>query len=323
MPVSAEYARYQTLMRRGQFQEAAGLAETAYLEGQSDNPFWLIRQAAALSRSGMHDRALMVARQGLSMQPANAYGILAVAEALKGLRQPTEALVYFEEIGDHEKLAAHARWGILACLSDLKRWDEILERLSALDWPPERDLPWRVKALAGQQRLAEAIAACGRWLELVPDNRHALWSLTEIEITRDGLEAVLKKMGRMARIPSRPAIYQEIYASLCRRAGKPELAVAQYEKMTRHSADPKIERKRAFAMARTGREDEAVPLLEELLLQDPGDFFMHSSYMGACRRIKELERALAFYEKLIQRHPYQKGIYGRMRQIKNLMEIKP
>jgi len=49
---------------------------------------------------------------------------------------------------------------------------------------------WKVKALAGQDRLNEAIDACHRWLEIQPDNRRGMWALTELEIQRDGLEPV-------------------------------------------------------------------------------------------------------------------------------------
>ena len=104
--------------------------------------------------------------------------------------------------------------------------------------PAAWDLPWRVKALEGINHVDEAITVCKEWLSLEPDNSRGLWALTHLEVRRDGIEPVLKKMGKLARIPSRPIVYKEIHAHLCRRAGRPEQAVRQYERMARSTADP-------------------------------------------------------------------------------------
>ena len=84
------------------------------------------------------------------------------------------------------------------------------------------------------------------------------FTLTGLEICRDGLDAVLARMARLAKIPSRPPVYKEIYASLFKRAGKPELALKQYEKMAHRSSGTSIHRKQAFALAKSGRDPEAI-----------------------------------------------------------------
>jgi tetratricopeptide (TPR) repeat protein len=165
-----------------------------------------------------------------------------------------------------------------------------------------------------------AIDICHQWLRDNPDNPQALWALTELEIRRDGFDAVLTRMGRLARIPSRPAVYKEIYASLCKRAGKPELALKQYEKIAHTATDPNIHRKKAFALAKSGREPEAIALMEELLRLNPKDFYVHSAYIPACRRVKQLDRAVEFYQRLLESHPTEKSIYGRLKKLKNEME---
>ena len=79
-------------------------------------------------------------------------------------------------------------------------------------------------------------------------------------------------------------MYREIYASLCRKAGRPEEAVKAYETIGAQGEQSRIQKKKAFTLAKSGRELEALPLLEELLKNEPADKYLHSSYAAACRR---------------------------------------
>jgi tetratricopeptide (TPR) repeat protein len=320
--MSKEYNQYRELLSQRQFGEAARFAEQAHLEGNPRNPFWLTRQAAALTRAGEYGHALAVSKQALALAPANPYAVLCMAEALSGLHRYNEALEYYETIATDpdDKVATVARKGILEGFAQLRSWDRVQEQIGKWEMPPERVYRWRVKALEGQNRTDEAIDTCHQWLKDNPDHPQALWALTELEIRRDGFDIVLSRMGRLARIPSRPTIYKEIYASLCKRAGKPELALKQYEKMVHTTSDPNIHRKKAFALAKSGREPEAIALMEELLKLNPKDYYVHSAYIPACRRVKQLDRAMAFYQRLLASHPDEKPIYGRLKKLKNMME---
>lgn len=318
---SPDYNEYRELIKKGQYIKAVHLAEMAYLEGNRNNPFWLTRQAAALSRAGKYDQGYGIAKQALALKPSDPYSILAVAEALSGLKRMDEALQYYEEIAQDPKLSLYAQRGMLYCLSDLKQWDRMLQLLGPWEMPPAASLQWKVKALTGQDRLQEAIEACRQWLEIEPDNRQGMWALTGLEIQRDGLEAVLKKMGRLAKIGSRPPVYKEIYASLCRRAGRSELALKQYEQLTQTGADPWILQQQAFALKKAGKELEAIPMLEELLKLDPKNFYLHSSYISACKKSRQLEKALDFYENLVELHPDEKPLYGRIKKLQKLLNV--
>jgi len=320
--MSKEYDQYRDLLSQRQFGEAARFAEQAHLEGNPANPFWLTRQAAALTRAGEYGHALTVSEQALAIAPANPYAVLCMAQALSGLRRYEEALEYFEPIASDadDKAATAARKGMLACLAELRSWDRILEQIGIWEMPPDTVYRWRVKALEGQNRPGEAIDICHQWLKDNPDHPQALWALTELEIRRDGFDAVLTRMGRLAKIPSRPTIYKEIYASLCKRAGKPDLALKQYEKIVNIASDPNIHRKKAFALAKSGREPEAIALMEELLKLNPKDYYVHSAYIPACRRVKQLDRAMEFYQRLLESHPDEKSIHGRLKKLKNTME---
>jgi len=124
-------------------------------------------------------------------------------------------------------------------------------------------------------------------------------------------------MARLARIPSRPPVYKKIFASLCRRAGKPELALNQYTKLARKGADPGIYRQQAFALAKSGRELEAIAIFEELMRRSPKDYYLHNAYVPACGRVQQLDRALKFYEELLEKYPQEKSLYGRIKKLKN------
>jgi len=319
--MSKEYDQYRELLSQKQFGEAARFAEQAHLEGNPGNPFWLTRQAAALTRSGEFGQALTVAEQALALSPSNPYTVLCMAEALSGLRRYKEALEYFDPIAAdaNAKVATVARNGMLECLVELRSWDRILEQIGIWEMPPDRVYRWRVKSLEGQNRTDEAIDICHQWLKDNPDHPQALWALTELEIRRDGLDPVLTRMARLAKIPSRPSVYKEIYASLCKRAGKPELALKQYAKIVQTSSDTGIHRKQAFALAKSGRELEAIPLMEELLKLNPKDFYVHNAYIPACGRAKQLDRAMKFYQELLESNPEEKSIYGWLKKLKKKM----
>lgn len=320
--MSAAYQKYRQLMTSGQFEKAAELAESEYLNGDPNNPFWLTRQAAALSRAGRHEPALHLSRRALSLQPANPYAILEAAQALNGLKRIKEALQHYEDIVADPKLAGRAQRGILECLLALKQWNRILEHLQKWGMPSEKSYRWRVRALAGLGRWDEAMEACRRWLQLQPNYPSALWALTDLEIQREGLEPVLARMAKLAKISGRPPIYKEIYASLCRRAGKPELALQQYDKLSQGAADPKFLRKQAFALSAAGKRHEAIAMLEELLKIDPANFYVHKSYIANCRKTDQLERAAQFYALLLEQNPDVSPLHGRIKEIEKLQRQK-
>ncbi|RZB32318.1 MAG: hypothetical protein SRB2_04323 [Desulfobacteraceae bacterium Eth-SRB2] len=316
--MSEEYNTYNELRKKGRYTQAAHFAERQYLEGNRNNPFWLTRQAAALTWAREYKKALHVAEKALSLKSSNPYSMLAMADALRGLKRTDEALRYYEEIMGDPKIRFSAQKGILSCLAGKKEWDKMLRRMGQWDMPKELVFEWKVKAFAGQERWDEAIDICGQWLDLQTDLPQALWALTEFEIQRDGLEPVLKKMGRLAKISSRPPVYKEIYASLCKKAGNPELALKQYEELIRTGSDLWNQRQQAFALKKSGKMSEAIPMMEELLKLDPKDIYIHSSYVSACKESEQVERALKFYEELVESNPEETTLYGRIRKIKKM-----
>ncbi|GAB4267528.1 MAG: hypothetical protein Kow0092_20910 [Deferrisomatales bacterium] len=316
------YDAFRDLLDRGAVAEAIRFAEMECLAQGGRSEFWLTQLSVALARDKQYGRAVEAADRALAVDPGSAYALLARAEALKGAGEAQEAAAAYEELlaRGEPRLRARALKGLLECLAQREQWQRVLDLASDGSVPGGGAMRWRVRALAGLGRDEEAREACLEWLRRSPDHREALWQLTELDVRRDGLEAVRARMGRLARIPSRPPIYREIYASLCRRAGDEGKALAEYERLSAQAPNPRILRKQAFSLAKSGREEQAIPILEELLRMEPGDMYLHSSYGAACERAGQLERAWAFYQGLLADHPDEKSLFGRLRRIRKKME---
>ncbi len=316
------YSEFRKLMKQGKFKEASHYAEREYMQGSEQNAFWLTQQSNALIRASEYEAALKTAGQALAVDSSNPYAVITSADALLGLDRTGEALKYYQDTLNSPRVLLRSRKGVLECLARLKDWQEMLINIAGWEMPEQEKIRFRVKALSGLERREEAIAECHKWLKLQPHNPQALWELTELEILREGLDSVLVKIGKMARIPSLPPVYKEIYASLCRRAGRPDEAIKAYAKIEAEGAKARIQQKKAFTLAKSGHEQEAIPMLEELLRLEPKNMYLHSSYEAACSRIGEMERAINFYQQLLNLFPEEKALYGRINRLRRKLEKK-
>ncbi|MBN1576946.1 MAG: hypothetical protein JW913_10355 [Chitinispirillaceae bacterium] len=319
----APYDDFKRMLRERRFREAAVLAEAQAFGGAGDNVFWLNQQAIALLRMGRAREAAAVADRALSRNPSGFYSLLIRSEAQFRQGDIIAALAGFQEARRYPAVQRRARKGMLDCLIALHRFEEALAALAGWNGDIQESRPFRVKALGGLGRIDEAIAVCQEWLGTSADNRRALWLLCELEERRDGIEATLAKYEKMAKIPSRPPIYGELCAMLYRRAGRADRALGQYDKLTTRSNDPAILRRKAFTLAKSGREPEALPLLEELLRARPSDQYVHSAYGAAARRAGYLEKAWTFYHELLALFPEEKSLYGRIKKIGKEIEAFP
>jgi tetratricopeptide (TPR) repeat protein len=316
-----DYEMYRQLIKEGRFLHAVHFSESMCLK--NNNAFWLTQYAQALIKAGNYNNALHAAQQAQQLDSTNLYAVVAEADALMGLHKPEDALPLYREALHEKRLSRRSKRGILECMLKLKKWEDILAFISESGGNETSNIEsmyYRVKALVGLKKYDEAQAVCKEWLRTSPDNRSALWELTELEILRDGMDAVLEHMSRLARIPSLPPVYKEIYASLCRRAGKEDLALSEYEKITAETPSHKIQKKRAFTLAKSGKLEEAIPLLEEFLRIEPDDRYLNASYKAACKRSGEVDRAINFYNKLLSLHPGKGSIYGHIKYMKKFQE---
>lgn len=317
---TAEYNQFLSLIKSGAFAEAVALAEKQSVLAGDKNEFWLTQLSFAYTRAGKKREAIESAEKALIIAPKNRYALLARADALMAAAEYAKALQSYEESLDNERTVVRARRGVLSCLVNLKNWTRLLELTSQWEIDQELANSFRVKTLNGLGRSDEAMELCRNWLRIRPDQPQALWELTNLEVKKEGLEAVRSRMGRLARIPGKPPVYAEIYASLSRKAGSNETAVEQYTKLAHQQGNPRILRQQAFALAKSGRELEALPIMEELLRLDPRDMYIHTSYTAACQRVDKLEHAWKFYHELLALHPDEKTLLGRLRKLQKRLE---
>ncbi len=316
----AAYDQFKKLLSVRKFSDAADFAEKEMISNPSSQVFWLNQQIIALLRGGKHKTAAELADRALALEPLNPYSLLLRSDAYLHLGFVDKALTGYEEATRYFKVVNRARKGILECLTALKEWQRVLSCIAQWDLPQSDTIHYRIKALTHLQQTDEAIALCEEWILQFPSNKQVLWLLVQLEIARDGLEQVMCKYERIAKIPSKAPIYGEIYASLCRKNGKIDKALTQYEKLERKGQNLSISRQKAFTLAKTGHELEAIPLLEELLRFNPTDMFLHRSYTSANNRIKSPQRILKFYHELLSLFPNEKTLMGRIKKIQKQLE---
>lgn len=316
--MSFEYDEFKKLIARKQYRQAAVFAEEQYFH--TKNIFWINQQTYAYIRAKKFDRALECTKEVLTLEPDNVYALLSAADALGGLQRFDEALWHYKEASGQKKVRNRALKGICECLFQMKEWQKLLEFLNSQSCPGNEAVLYRIKALRATGKTSEAIELCRDTLSHLPHNPPVLWELTELEIEQDGIDTVIEGIGKLARIPTFPTIYKEIYASLCRRAGKEDLALKTYDKMGSGFQDIRIQRQKAFTLAKSHQEQAALPLFEELLKHNPKDIYVHSSYGAACTRIGEIERGINFYHTLLNLYPEEKGIYGYINRLKKKLK---
>jgi tetratricopeptide (TPR) repeat protein len=314
------YTEFRSLMKARRYTEAAALADRqSVLEGSGD-VFWLTQLSAALRAAGDVQGALKAAQQAYGIAPANVWAIMAQAEALFRAGRYEEASGFFPDALSDKRTVRRARQGLLYCLSKLKRWKRMLELIDQWELPPGEGQSWRAKSLLGLGKTDDASALCESWLSANPDAPDALWILSDIWTQKEGLDGAIRRFSRYAKIPGKPAVYGEILATLCKRAGRTDDAVKQYGKLLDKKTSPALQRKHAFALAKSGREEEAIPLLEELLRENPSDMYLNSGYIAACSRIGNPEQAWKFYHELIGLHPGEATLYGKLARVRKLIE---
>lgn len=318
--MNAAGIQFSALMKQRRFAECAAFADRLVVESGGHSVFWLTRLSASYSLVGNHAEALAAAGRARALDPDDPWVLLAYGEALFRKGSFTEAYPFLADAAANERTAQRARRYALECLVRTRQWASLLEHLSRWELNAEQRPPWRAKALAGLGQVDEALEECRLWLEASPDNRDALWVQAELQITREGLDAVIATMSRLAKIPGKPPVYGEIYAALCRRGGRASEALRQYQRMLGKQNTPALQRKKVFALAKAGQESDSLPLFEELLRSAPADLYLNNGYIGAASRSNNLERCWTFYHELSALHPEEKTILGRLRKVRTAME---
>ncbi len=322
MVQTAAFQKYAQLIARKDWGAALLVAEAESVKKADRDVFWLTRQIGMMIRMERLPQAQVLVTQAFALAPQDRFLILAQADIYSRSGKWHDALQYYTEILKDEKLGDRAKKGYLKCLLECQKWAEILSFLGESPLPLPFVIQIQSKALCALDRKEEAIDLCKECLKISPDHPEALWVLTHLEVEQDGIDAALLRLSKIARIPSRPAIYREIYAYFCKENGQPELAASLYEALLAESADPRIFKKQAFLLAKSGEEAKSIPMFEEVLRSTPWDKFVCAAYTAACQRTDEENRATQFYEDLLKQHPEQKWIYGHLKKLQKSADKK-
>jgi tetratricopeptide (TPR) repeat protein len=316
------YREFSALMKRRAFNEAADFASRRLQEAGERSEFWYTQLSSALREEGRYDEALKAADKACALAPKNGWAHVARGDALLKKKDVKGAVQSFEEAIGDSRASSRALKGLLACLARSESWERMLSVLAQYSFPAGETISWRVKALLALGRNGEAQQVCDDLLATEPDNPAALWKKAELQVAAEGVDPVRQRYSRLCRIPGKPAVYSEIHAWLCKQSGDVAGALAQYEKLSQSAADPSVLRRQAFALAKTGQEERAAALMEELLRMSPDDLYLHAAYLPVCTRLDNMERAWRFYHELLALHPQSKGIYGRLKRVRTAMEKK-
>lgn len=305
---SERYLEYKKLISNKEYLKALLLAEEEHLRVSDGKVFWLVQQANALIKLKRISEAVAIAESALNVAPQNAWTLLTLAEAYRVNGDFARALELYEEVYLSLGSEPAAKFGLLRCLVDKKDWERLLEKLSQIELDEKEVLEYQLKAYSGLKDEAKVLLCVNRLLEICSEHRQALWEKTKIDIKREGMEGVLSKLARLVKIPSCALVYHELYAWVCKESGEMDKAISEYQRLVPSTSSAL--RQQAFALAKSGREQEAVPIMESLLSDNPSDVYVHSSYVAACTRISLQERAISFYSELLQKNPQQKNLYG-------------
>jgi tetratricopeptide (TPR) repeat protein len=116
--------------------------------------------------------------------------------------------------------------------------------------------------------------------------------------------ALQRLLGDPANFPLAPAEAGDFYLSI----GRPAEALSQYEAGLKSSAKDKLPYQKRIAnlMINTGRGAEAMPILEEILKQNPADeeaLSVRASQWLNSGKPEELDRALTEFQALVKKSP--------------------
>lgn len=322
------YKEFQHLLKNKEYQSALIIAKNESLKCNDKNDFWLTQIAITYFNSSEFQKSLKYSELALKFAKKNIYPLLIRAESLYFLKLYDSALEAYKESIILDQNSSRAKIGILNCLAAKKDWEMLITENNRFDLDIHKKYGYKIKALLGLKKIEEGISVCHEWLKISPDDKSALWHLTKFEIQKFGLDATREKMGKIAKIPSKPLIYSEIYATLCKQSGLTEVAIAQFNKISSKLTSNSVIRQKAFILAKSNKEAEALPLMEELLRIDPDDMYVHSAYMAAAKRMNYVETAWNFYNNLISKFPDNKKLYGKLKAMQKLLpsckpQLKP
>lgn len=303
------YDEFKLLLKKGSFREASLVAKRAAEAGGRDAVFWCNQQAQALLKGNKPKEALRIALQVLENDPENCFAMLAAAEAHFLLGKIGDAQTYYHTASGCTATFEEGKKGIVNCLIKLKRFTDALDEMDGCPRLGSFWFPLKIRALSGLGRIGEAVAECTRWLDGAPNDRTAQRVMFDLDVAYLGEDAALVKYETLAKTASKMSIYRVLKNELLQRCGKGDAVE------NKKPAELFLLSRKAFTLAKTGRERDAVQLMEVVLRKDPCNEYVNNGYIAAARRIGYMVPAMKFYQELSRLHPEEQGLHHYVRKV--------
>jgi tetratricopeptide (TPR) repeat protein len=313
-----------------------------------------LEHALELKRIGRLDEAVIALEAVLVDEPRNAFALAHLAHIQLRRRRPADALAELEKAeaeGGVTAFTARLRGDALYRLNRHRQAARAYEEADALgdrsvwtlaqlarcrlrdsDLEGARDAASRAverepEAAPGWVALGDVAARAGDAAQaeahfqkahgLAPDDQYAYARLVEMRLLQLAPEDHARELDVLLRSSGRGNRFLDAAVARLRREQGDEEGAAAAWRRSRGSKDDLFARaQEGYALRRAGRFKEAVVLLRDVLMENPGDIILFRTYVGLQRQLGELEELRETLQALLPIAGPRKGaVYGELRKL--------
>jgi predicted Zn-dependent protease len=302
------------LRRQGRYQEA--LQEAERLLEHSASPRLALERANLLARLGRPQEALL---QLETLPPAQLgdYGLALKAGLLEHTGALEESQSLFEDLAQRPHLSPVA-------------WRRVMQYLQKQD--PERAAHWAQRhsgeGAEGLQLQAQGLIKAGqteaalellqRSLESFPAHPGLMRDFVMLRLHDESPEVVVEELDTLLSMQehTRNVALRERLVQALRETQQWERARQELLECLRWGGNQHYLRANlAYVLRDMGSLEEALDLMEELLLENPADVHVLGAYFKACREHGAKERAGAFVAEQARQDPRKRRWWGTFKKV--------
>jgi tetratricopeptide (TPR) repeat protein len=216
------------------------------------------------------------------------------------------------------------------CLLALGRFAPALAVLREIE-PQARDT-YTLSALAraheGMGSREEAVCCYQELLRLAPDDNFAKGRLLRLKTAAKEEGDAEKEIDRMLRVPSRreDPVLLSVRAEQLKKRGDFRGAAEIYLRLLQNEPGPQrpfFERLLAFAYFKAEAHEEALPLFQSLLKENPQDPYLRNALMTTARKTGRRKELAEFFRSVARLSPANSALYGFSRRLERESENDP